>query len=99
MRFRLLFQPKARRVLEGLRTGKRRDPKKLKRVEAALALLQENPRHPRLRTHQMTNTGSATRMISYVENGTPGAWRIYWSYGASEDEISVISVEYVGPHE
>lgn len=93
----LIFMPKARKTLRDLR-GKRADAKKLARVERALALLRENPRHPRLRTHQMGGT-TTVRMISYVENGTPGAWRIYWSYGSREEAIQVISVEYVGPHE
>lgn len=98
MSFELLFQPQARKALSKLRKPKG-NPDKLRRVEKALALLRENPRHPRLRTHQMANTGNATRWISYVENATPGAWRIYWSYGKTKAQIEVISVEYIGPHE
>jgi len=39
---------------------------------------------------------------SYVENRTPGAWRIYWMYGPNEIrddvEIAVITVLMIGPH-
>ncbi|PZS07047.1 MAG: hypothetical protein DLM55_11945, partial [Acidimicrobiales bacterium] len=40
---------------------------------------------------------------SYVENHTPGAWRIYWMYGPDEkdatgEQCAVITVLVIGPH-
>jgi hypothetical protein len=35
---------------------------------------------------------------SYVENRTPGAWRIFWQYGPDEAGLRVITVLYIGPH-
>jgi hypothetical protein len=39
---------------------------------------------------------------SYVENRTPGAWRIWWMYGPDEirddQAVAVITVLDIGPH-
>jgi hypothetical protein len=39
---------------------------------------------------------------SYVENRTPGTWRIWWMYGPNEirdnQTIAVITVLDIGPH-
>lgn len=62
-----------------------------------LWLLAENPRHPGLNSHHYQSVqGPAGIPLweSYVENRTPGAWRIFWIY-QPEDSITVISV---GPH-
>jgi hypothetical protein len=82
-------------VIETLRLLKKRDPRKLKKVEKALCLLQDDPRHPGLHTHRYANFDGDDVWQSYVENRTPGAWRVWWHYGPESDEISVIQL---GPH-
>jgi hypothetical protein len=32
---------------------------------------------------------------SYVENRTPGAWRIWWIYGPAADTLTIVTI---GPH-
>jgi len=35
---------------------------------------------------------------SYVENKTPGAWRIFWHYGPDEADQKVITILAITPH-
>jgi len=37
---------------------------------------------------------------SYVENNTPGAWRIFWQYGPDDltSGLKVITVLAISPH-
>lgn len=35
-------------------------------------------------------------MQSYVENNTPGAWRIFWEYGPGARQITVLAVSKHG---
>ena len=34
-------------------------------------------------------------MLAYVENRTPGPWRIWWISGLEEDMITIVTL---GPH-
>jgi hypothetical protein len=90
--FQLSFTREAASVLEKLRASK--DPK-LKRVRKALGLLETNPRHPGLATHEFTSlSGPAGEKVfeAYVENRTPGAWRIFWYYGPDPGTIRVLNI-------
>lgn len=61
----------------------------------ALALLESNPRHPGLDTHKFTaKTGMNGKDVfeAYAENHTPGAYRIFWHYGAGKEAIAVIAI-------
>ncbi|GAA5082625.1 hypothetical protein [Nocardia iowensis] len=78
---------------------------KLRKVSKALGLLQTDPLYPGLNSHRYQNfPGVEKEKIwdSYVENHTPGAWRIYWMYGPDTERdgkaISVITVLMIGPH-
>lgn len=75
----------------------RKQPHKKKKARKALKLLSEvGPDYPSLCTHQMQGRkidGDAV-WISYVENKTPGAWRIHWMYWGRD----TIRVLYLGPH-
>lgn len=77
----------------------RKNESKRVKVRKALELLSDpGPSYPSLQTHTLrgrTGSSGETLHISYVEHGTPSAWRIYWAY-ASAGEISVI---YIGPHQ
>ena len=92
MAFVLSFTPEAASVLSGLRTSG--DPK-LKKVRKALGLLETNPRHPGLATHEFTSlSGPAGEKVieAYVENPTPGAWRIFGYYGPEPGMIRILNI-------
>lgn len=82
-------------VLEDL---ERRDRRKALKVTKALDILATNLRHPGLQSHPfITMRGPAGETVweSYVENRTPGAWRVWWFYGPDEGMITVVEI---GPH-
>ena len=69
--------------------------KKLKAVRKALALLENNPRHPGLNTHKystLRGANGAEVFEAYAENNTPGAYRIFWHYGPGKDVITIIAI-------
>jgi hypothetical protein len=74
---------------------------KLKKVRKALRHLETNPRHPGLHSHPYESfpvDRDVKVWDSYVENRTPGAWRIFWHYGPDEAGRSVITVLAITPH-
>ena len=57
--------------------------KRLKAVEKALGLLQQDPSYPSLHSSPIHGTEcphDKTLWHSYAENNTPGAYRIFWCY-------------------
>ena len=71
------------------------DPKKLKRVKKCLGLIETNPRHPGLNSHNyavLKGENGEDVWESYVENNTPAAWRVFWHYGPGEATITVIAI-------
>lgn len=94
MAFKLSFTREAASVLRKLEAEK--DPK-LKKVRKTLGLLEINPRHPGLATHEFTSlSGPAGEKVfeAYVENRTPGAWRIFWYYGPDAGMIRVLNIAH-----
>jgi hypothetical protein len=92
MNFQLLFVPGAVATLNSLETEQ---PKKYRKVLKTLALMETNLRHPGLNTHKYTAIqGSNGEEIfeSYVENKTPGAFRIFWHYGPEREQITVVAI-------
>lgn len=92
----LRFTKEAARVLEDLESPQY--SKKLKKVRKALAQLERDPGYPALNSHKYTSLrGERGEAVwdSYVENHTPGAWRIFWHYGPDPDCLTIITV---GPH-
>jgi hypothetical protein len=69
--------------------------KRLKAVNKTLALLETNPRYPGLHTHKNCSIKTDLKeeiFQSYVENKTPGAYRIFWYYGSGEKEITILAI-------
>jgi len=96
----------AKRAAETLRVLENGDPNqlaKLKKVRQALKRLEANPRHLGLHSH-LYESFPVDRDVkvwdSYVENRTPGAWRIFWQYGPDVPESGqrVITVLAISPH-
>lgn len=97
MGFTLLFTEEAAGALRDLERNSTHAVK-LKRVRHTLALLEANPRHPGLQSHQYESlAGPDGEKVweSYVENRTPAAWRIWWWYGPGKSELTILTI---GPH-
>lgn len=94
MSFELKFTARASADLDALEA----DPsliKRLKAVQKALGLLETNPRHPGLKTHKYSSligAGGNEVFEAYAENKTPAAWRIFWHYGPSKGQITILAI-------
>lgn len=69
----------------------------IKQVHKTIALLGENPKHPSLKTHEfssITNPYDSTQKVfeAYVQNKTPGAFRVFWCYGPEKKQITIIAI-------
>jgi hypothetical protein len=72
---------------------------KLTKIRKTLRQLEDpGPSYPGLHSHlyqSVKGPDGAQLWESYVENRTPGAWRLFWVYGPEPDEITAVTV---GPH-
>lgn len=69
--------------------------KKLDKIKNCIEKIQEDPRHPGLHTHKYNAIKSEDNrdiFQSYVENKTPGAYRIFWYYGPDERQITIFAI-------
>src|SRR3989338_8447889 len=92
--FELLFTEQACHDLDKL-TATSALTKRLKAVRKTLAYLQTNPRHPSLNTHKYTaieGPNGEEIFEAYAENNTPAAYRIFWYYGPSKKQITVVAI-------
>ena len=92
--FDLLFTHQASVDLDELEQNENFS-KRLKAVRKALGYLQTNPRHPGLKIHKYSAIkGLKGQEIfeAYAENQTPAAYRIFWHYGPSKREITIIAI-------
>ena len=92
--YELLFTPQADCDLKELET----DPSKktiLKSVRKTLGLMETNLRHPSLQTHvfqSLTGPNGEKVFEAYVQQKTPGAYRIFWYYGPDRKEITIVVI-------
>jgi hypothetical protein len=89
---KLIFQPEAEETLSHL---SKVDQRKYKRVVKALGYMEVNLRHPSLQTHKYSDYNGPNGehvFESYVENMTPGAYRIFWFYGPGTGRITVLAI-------
>ena len=97
MPFALELSDEARRVLAAV-TADASHGRIKRKIERTLAQLQVNPRHPGLSTHRyQSKQGPQGEPIweAYVENRTPGAWRVWFWYGPEQGVITILAI---GPH-
>ena len=74
------------------------EEKFFKKLVKALGYLSANPRHNSLSSHEISDLSRKYGLKifqSYLENNTPGAGRIYWTYGPDAGDITVLAIE---PH-
>ena len=111
MPFTLRFDEEAAATIKDLKNGDANATAKLEKVNQALGNLERNPRHPGLNSYEYQNFKGGPPGVkiwhSYVENNTPGAWRIFWRYGPDETRkgpkgmdvrVPVITILRIGPH-
>jgi hypothetical protein len=92
MGFSLLYSAEANETLDRLEAE---NSVKSRKVIKALALMEANIKHPGLHTHVFdARTGQNGEKVfeAYVENHTPGAYRIYWHYGPERGVITVLAI-------
>ena len=74
------------------------EKKLYRKIGKALVLLASDPRYPGLNTHEITSlTARYGQKVweSYLENKTPAAGRIFWTYGPGRGDITIVAIE---PH-
>jgi len=63
-----------------------------KQLKKAFRLLRDNPRHPGLNSHLIGECDGMKVWTSYVQNRTPQAHRILWTYGEAKEVIYILQV-------
>ena len=92
---------KARQTTESRRTKQKTKASKqegvFKQIQKTLQLLSTNPKHPGLQTHEyysVKHPFSPEEKVfeAYVQNRTPGAYRIFWCYGPNKKQITILDI-------
>ncbi len=68
-----------------------------KQVKKSLGYLQTDPKHPSLKTHPYDSIDHPWDVKSkvfeaYVQNNTPGAYRVFWCYGPDKKQMTIIAI-------
>lgn len=68
-----------------------------KQVVKCIDLLSSNPRHPGLNTHEFHSLANpydprGKVFEAYVQNRTPGAYRLFWCYGPDKRDITLLAI-------
>ena len=64
-------------------------------IKAAITKLAHSPKYKGLNSHKFSSLNekyACEVWESYVQNNTPGAWRIFWRYGKEKDMITLLLV-------
>lgn len=94
--FEIYFTASAQAALSGLEKNRAKTGL-VKQIKKAIYYLQQNPRHPSLKTHaydSVPHPFSKQEKVfgAYAQNNTPSAYRIFWCYGPGTRQITVIAV-------
>ena len=69
--------------------------KRYKAVKKTLKLLAMNPRYSSLQTHEfmsLKGPNGEKVFVSYAEQKTPAAYRVFWYYGSSKGIITIFAI-------
>ncbi|MBI5602383.1 MAG: type II toxin-antitoxin system RelE/ParE family toxin [Deltaproteobacteria bacterium] len=95
MGYQIIYTARASKDLEELKRDKSQK-KILKAVCKAIRFLAENPKHPSLQTHQYHSLleiyPGQKVWEAYAQDKTPAAYRLFWSYGPSKDQITILAI-------
>ena len=92
---------RAQAYLQARAKSRRAKPTKdeglFKQVHKCVTHLQADPRHPGLKTHEfhsLPNPYETNGKIfeAYVQNRTPGAYRLFWCYGPDKGQITILAI-------
>ena len=95
------LRAKARKSLANRKAKKRKKSSKaeglFKQVQKTIRRLEEDPRHPGLQTHEYHSLPHPFQkkgkvLEAYVQNKTPGAYRVFWCYGPESGRITIIAI-------
>jgi len=93
MQFKLIFSEQAKLKLQALKIDNSKKAL-LKQLRKTLGFMETNLKHPSLKTHKFDtlqcNLGDVFE--SYVQNRTPGAFRIFWAYGPEKQQIYILDI-------
>jgi hypothetical protein len=92
--FEIFLTDEAKIQLERLKKDKGLE-KRYNAVKKAIRFLSENPRHKSLKTQEFTSlSGPKGEKIfeAYAEQSTSAAYRIFWYYGPSKNQITIIAI-------
>ncbi|MGA8163403.1 MAG: hypothetical protein WB791_00065 [Waddliaceae bacterium] len=91
---KILLSSTAKEQYETLKHSK--DKKHIfKSVRKTLGLMEVNLRHSSLKTHVFSSQkGPKGGKVfeAYVQNKTPGAYRVFWYYGPNEGQITILAI-------
>lgn len=71
------------------------DKPRAKKVHKTLGLMEVNLRHPGLNSHKMggmTAPDGRDLFEVYVENNTPGAFRILYCFGPAPNQLTILAI-------
>ncbi len=74
------------------------EEKLYKLIGKTLILLANDPKYPGLQSHEISSLSARYGQKvweSYLQNNTPAAGRIFWTYGPGKGDITIIGLE---PH-
>lgn len=94
MNFKIIFNDDAKDQFKELERSKGKQAV-FKAVCKTLGYMEVNLRHPSLKTHPFSSLEGPTEekvFESYVQNRTPGAYRIFWYYGPAKNEITISAI-------
>lgn len=94
MKFKIKFAETANKKMDLLEKDKAKKGV-LKQIYKVLGFMEINLKHPSLKTHKFSDMPSpfgGDVFESYIQNKTPGAYRIFWVYGPNQREITILTI-------
>lgn len=93
MQFKLQFSEEAKLRLKELELDKSKKGL-LKQVRKILVFMESNLKHPSLHTHKFSEIACKLGEVfeTYAQNNTPGAYRIFWTYGPGKREFYILDI-------
>ena len=92
--YKIFITKNAREKLFELKKDKNLN-KKYNLIKKTIKFLSLNPRHISLQTHEYISLKGPNRekvFEAYIEQNTPGAYRLFWFYGPDKSEITIFSI-------